>query len=164
MPSLELNPPPAGMSQPVIDFRTRTIMPDEDVDAIWAARSGFLEAALAGALADIYARLRKRYRVPFAVVPEIVVAWQVKIVTPEAYRARGFNPSDPTLEGADADRTRVYEQIKEAADAKDGLYDLPLLDSGDASAISKAGPLSYSEASPYSWTDVQSDALNGGLR
>ena len=160
MPSPELNPPPAGMTQDVIDFRTRSIMPDEDVDALWLNRSGFLEAALSGALADIYARLRKRYRTPFNPVPEVVVAWQVKLVTPEAYRARGYNPADPTLEGAEQDRVRVYEQIKEAADAKDGLYDLPLLSSADASGLAKGEPWSSSEASPYSWTDRQAEAID----
>jgi hypothetical protein len=154
-----LTDPPAGMPQEVVDFRVRTVMPDEDVDELWTQRQGFLEAALRGALADIYARLRKRYKVPFNPKPEIVVAWQTKLVTPEAYRARGYNPSDTSLEGAEKDRERVYEQIKEAADSKDGLFDLPLDDAADATAIGKGGPLSYSEAGPYEWTDVQRRSL-----
>ena len=148
------------MPQEVVDFRTRTFMPDEDVDLLWTARPGYIEAALRGATADIYSRLRKRYQVPFNPEPEIVVSWKAKIVTPEAYRARGFNPSDTTLEAAEKDRDRVYEQIKEAADAKDGLFDLPLAE-GQGEGISKGGPLGYSEASPYDWTDAQSEALRG---
>ena len=160
MPSPELNPPPAGMTQDVIDFRTRTIMPDVDVDEVWRKRSGFLEAALRGSLADIYARLRKRYKTPMNPVPEIVVRWQTLIVTPEAYRARGYDPQDPSLEAVEADRTRAYEQIKEAADSQNGLYDLPLLDAADASGLAKGEPWSTSEASPYSWTDRQAEAYD----
>jgi hypothetical protein len=157
MASPELNPPPGAMTSDVVEFRTRSIMPDEDVDFLWTHRTGFLESALASALGDIYARLRKRYRVPMAPVPEVVLSWQTKLVTPEAYRARGYNPNDPTLEGAEKDRERVYEQIKEAADAENGLFDLPLLDTEDASAVAKGGPLMIADASPYDWIDRQAE-------
>jgi hypothetical protein len=160
-----LSPPPDGMPSEVIDFRTRTVMPDEDVDALWVSRPGFLEAAIQGALANITARLRKRYKTPFTAAggsnprPEIVVVWQTKIVTPEAYRARGYNPADDQLKVLDEDRKQAFEEIKEAADAVDGLYDLPLLETEDASGIVKGAPLSSSDASPYAWIDAQSDAL-----
>lgn len=161
-----LSTPPVGMPQEVIDFRTRTIMPEQDVDQLWAERPGYLEAAVAGALADITARLRKRYKTPFTDVngvnprPEIVVVWQTKIVTPEAYRARGYNPQDPTMEWSEKDRDRAYEQIKEAADAEGGLYDIPLRESVDTSGIVKGAPQASSEASPYDWIDKQADAIN----
>lgn len=161
-----LTTPPLGMPQEVIDFRTRTIMPEEDVDELWRVRPGYLEAALAGALADITARLRKRYRTPFTAAggsnprPEIVVVWEQKIVTPEAYEARGQNPQQ-FMEGIEKARDRAYEQIKEAADAVDGLYDLPLLESSDESGIVKGMPRGYAEASPYDWTDRQGEALRG---
>lgn len=165
-----LTTPPVGMPQEVVDFRTRTIMPEQDVDQLWTSRPGWFEATVASALADITARLRKRYQTPFTAAgganprPEIVVMWQTKIVTPEAYRARGYNPQDPTMEWSEKDRDRAYEQIKEAADSETGLYDLPLLDVSSASGVVKGGPLGYSEASPYSWTDVQLETLNGGGR
>lgn len=167
MPSPELNPPPAAMTPDVLAFRTRTFMPDEDVDELWAERTGYLEALSAGAKADVEARLKKRYVVPFDDVgvvggpnplPEIVVRWMTRIMTPEAYRARGYDPQDSTLDSAEKDRERAYEEIKEAADAKDGLYDLPLrTDSASAGIIGV--PLGYSEPSPYDWTDKQIDAL-----
>lgn len=160
MPSPELTPAPAGMSQDVIDFRTRTVMPDSSVDELWSRRSGYLEAAIAGAYADINARLRKRYATPFAVKPEAVVRWMTRIVTPEAYRARGIDDADDQIETIDKDRERAYEEIKEAANAVDGLYDLPVDPLLDATAISKGGPQGYSEASPYTWTDVQSSLLS----
>ncbi len=160
------------MPQEVIDFRTRTFMPKADVDGLWAADPGYLEAALAGALANITARLRKRYLTPFAPAgavgpnpkPEIVVQWQARLVTPQAYLARGYNPQDQALTAAREDRDQALVEIKEAADATDGLYDIPLLDTGAPTGISLGGPLGYSEASPYSWVDAQSDILNGGGR
>lgn len=149
------------MSTEVIDFRTRTFMPDVEVDILWEKRPGFLDAALRGALADIHMRLRKRYAVPFAVKPEIVCVWQAALVTPTAYRALGYQPGDSTIDAAEKDRERAYEQIKEAADAHDGLFDLPLADGEDTSAVSKGGPLGYSEPSPYDWGDVQRESLLG---
>jgi hypothetical protein len=156
-----LSEPPADMPQEVIDFRSRSIMPERDVDDLWRRRRGLLEALLQGALADITARLRKRYATPFDPRPDVVVNWQIKIVTPEAYRARGYNPQDPTMEQAEKDRDRSYEQIKEAADSVDGLYDLPLKEDVDVSGITKGGPLGYSEASPYAWTDAQAAIVYG---
>lgn len=170
MPSPNLNPPPAGMTQDVIDFRTRSSMPDEDVDDLWTQRTGFLEALAAGAIAEIESRLKKRYVTPFDAAgvtngtnprPEIVVRWMTQIMTPEAYLARGYNPQDQALETANAMRTEARDAIKEAADAKDGLYDLPLrVDAATGGII--GAPLAYSESSPYTWTDVQENALYGG--
>ena len=159
---MSLSSPPDGMSQEVIDFRTRSPMPDEDVDLLWAERAGYLEAALSGALANIYARLRKRYVTPMDPKPEIVVEWQARMVTPKAYRARGYNPQDPILQVLDDDRKLALEEIKEAADAEAGLYDLPLLSASDTTAIAKGGPYVYSEASPYDWTDVQREVVRNG--
>lgn len=156
---IPLSPPPEDMPQDVIDFRNRTQMPDEDVDALWVSRPGFLEAKIAGARANIYGRLRKRYVTPMNPEPEIVVTWIARFVTPDAYVARGYNPQDSTMTQLIDDRKLALEEVKEAADADAGLYDLPLLDSADPTAITKAGPLSYSEPSPYDHLDVQSEAL-----
>lgn len=154
--------PPNDMPQDVIDFRTRTAMPESYVDELWSRRPGFLVATIAGAYADINNRLRKRYRVPFAIKPEIVVRWMTRLVTPEVYRARGVDSSDEQIALLDQDRVTAYAEIKEAADSKDGLFDLPTDDALDTSAVTKGGPLGYSEASPYSWSDVQADAVGTG--
>lgn len=148
-------------SQDVTDFSIRSIMPAEDVLLIEAERPGFLDAAIKGARHDLYARLRKRYKVPFDPEPEIFVQWISRLVTPIAYRARGTNPQDPTITVLEEERKNVYAEVREAVDAKDGLYDLPLVPEGDASGISKGGPLGYSEPSPYDWLDRQAEALRG---
>lgn len=154
-----LTDPPDDMPQEVIDFRNRTPMPDTDVDLLWAKKPGYLEAILRGELANIEGRLRKRYATPFNPTPEIVVAWQSRLATPKAYLARGYSPNDQTMEQLLDDRKLALEEIKEAADAEEGLYDLPLKPDEDTTAISKGAPLGYSESSPYDWTDVQADAI-----
>ena len=147
----------------VQDFATRSIMPAEDVLELDARKPGFLDAAIADAIEfDIYARLRKRYVVPFPEpAPRVVSKWVALLVTPLAYLARGADPNDPTLAKVDAAREQALVDIKETADAKDGLYDLPLREGTDASGVAKGTPLSYSEASPYDWLDVQAGALDG---
>lgn len=148
-------------SQAVTDFSIRSVMPQADVFDLDGQHPGYLDAALAGALSEIYSRLRKRYRVPMDPIPEIVLVWQALLVTPQAYRARGANPDDPTIQALDKDADRAREQMKEAADSQTGLYDLPLNEATDDSAVSKAGPLAYSEQDPYSWQDIQSEAVRG---
>jgi len=46
-------------------------------------------------------------------------------------------------------------ELKEAADSKDGLFDLPLRADTTATGVSKGGPRGYSEASPYTNLDRQ---------
>ncbi len=112
--------------------------------------------------AEVYAQLRKRYDVTFPQgVPDIVLRWIARIVTPEAYDKRGGDPSDPSLQAIRDGATLAREQIKEAADTVAGLYDLPLLSTASGSAISRGGPLSYSEQSPYSAKRRQVDAGRG---
>jgi hypothetical protein len=80
-------------------------------------------------------------------------------VTPHAYLKRGCNPSDAQLVELFKDAEKAEAEIKEAADSETGLFDLPL--QSGASAISKGGPLSYSETSPYVWSTLQRDTGRG---
>ena len=137
-------------------------MPPEDVDALEAVRAGFIDARIAIRTGEIHARLAKRYATPFSSdsPPDAVVGWLVALVTLDAYLARGFNPSSQQdgLISADADRANAA--IREAADSKDGLYDLPLReDTQGTSGVTLGGPLGYSESSPYEWSDLQAEAF-----
>ena len=143
----------------VADFRLRTVMPQGDVDQLEVIEPDFLQTMLNEQSAYLDARLRKRYAVPFTVtpLPAMVFAWLTALVTPLAYAKRGWNPS------AEQDRVSIMDavdtakdEIKEAADSVDGLFDLPLIMAGAAtSAITSGGPLGSSSASPYRWTDDQ---------
>jgi hypothetical protein len=140
------------------EFRLRSVMPEEDIDEIERKYPGFLSAKLEEYSSRIDTRLAKRYVVPLRSAstnapPEIVFAWLTAFATHDAYLRRGFNPSSEQdglivkqWEWADKD-------ITETSDAEQGRYELMLLSQSGAlvSGVSKGGPLSYSEASPYAW-------------
>lgn len=133
-------------------------MPQADVDAVEGETPGFVNARLATHSAKIDTRLRKRYAVPFSALnpyPEAVLEWLTKIVTFELYLKRGVDPSDQSIALVKSDKEQAEAELKEAADAQSGLFDLPVLDVADSSAVTKGGPLSYSETSPYVFTDIQ---------
>lgn len=147
------------------EFETLSVMPAEFIAELPA---GWLDANLEVWSDWINGRLRKRYAAPFAApVPGIVKLWLARIVTFEAYKRRGWDPTDEQAQQISEDNATARDEIKEAANAVDGLFDLPLRQDTTASGISKGGPLSYSEASPYVAFDRQGDVArnedsNGG--
>lgn len=138
------------------EFKDRTNMPVEFIEAIEAVRAGWTEKQIALAIAWIESRLRKRYAVPFdAPQPEAFLAWVTRLVTFEAWQRRGYDPADLSMAQAAEDAKTARDEVKEAADSKDGLFDLPLRADTTAQGIRKGGPLVYSEQSPYVWTTRQ---------
>lgn len=93
-------------------------------------------------------------------VPSIILVWLVSMVTYDAYRKRGMNPQDPSGELIVKEYTDAITDLKEAANSKDGLFDLPSNEDAD-SAVVTGGPLGYSEQSPYVWQDLQRCAGTG---
>jgi hypothetical protein len=141
-------------------FRDRTLMPAEDVDELEGRYPGWIATQLSEGSVRIDARLRKRYAAPFAQpYPEIVLSWLTRLVTFRAYLKRGVNPSDEQIADIRKDAEDAAGEIREAADAKEGLFDLPLRDAADASAISKGGCQVYAEASPWTWADRQREQM-----
>lgn len=139
-------------------FANLTTMPVEFVDDIEASSPGWVDAQLSLWSAKIDSRLVKRYAVPFtAPAPLVVQGWLAQIVTQRAYLRRGIDPTDPQMVTVAADAAEAWAEIKEAADAKDGLFDLPLRSDTDASGIVKTSTLAYAEQSPYVAFDIQSD-------
>lgn len=149
------------MSTPYLtlaQFKTRSLMPSEDVEVLEQQAPGFVEARIAFHQGRINGRLTKRYAVPFASPPEIVLGWLTDLVTFDCYKKRGWNPSSEQDAEIKADSDVAAAEVKEAADSQNGLFDLPLreADTG-ASGVSLGGPMGYSEASPYAWTTKQRD-------
>lgn len=143
-------------------FKQRTVMPSGDVDLLEAQEPGFLDTQITKATSRVYAQLRMRYAVPFAEpIPEVVLGWIADIVTPLAYRKRGWNPSDEQSAAVEKDRADALAEVAQAATEATGLYDLPLRENTVEGGIAFGAPLFYSEASPYEWTDVQDQALRG---
>jgi len=143
--------------QTVSEFKARSILPQASVDLLEAQEPGFLQGALDDWQEEIEARLRKRYSTPFATpVPRTVLRWQTKLVTRDAYHKLGYNPSSQQdRDAVDGAAERCEAELKEAADAKDGLFDLPLRADSSAAGASRGGAFGYSEQSPYVWADNQ---------
>lgn len=137
-------------------------MPGEDVDELEVSQPGFLAAQLDLISEGINDRLRKRYAVPFvAPVPKKILDWTQLIVTPRAYFKRGTNPSDQQIQKAWDWASEAEKQIDAAADAVNGMFELPLRQDSTASGVSKGGPFAHSEASPYVWADAQRETARG---
>lgn len=122
--------------------------------------TGALDGIIAGRSAYINSRLFKRYAVPFAdPVPEAVRQWCCDLVVERALTRRGANPDSDLLDAAIRAADTARAELKEAAEAENGLFDIPLRLSPTVSGISQGTPLSYSEPSPYDWIDAQAEAL-----
>jgi len=138
-------------------FKDLTVMPDAVVDAIEVASPGFIDKQLGIWSRWIDARLTKRYASPFVdPAPDTVKLWLQAIVTFRAFLKRGVDPNDEQMAEIKKDLDQAVAEIKEAATAETGLFELPLTEGG-AGAVSKGGPLGYSEQSPYVWMDRQAE-------
>jgi hypothetical protein len=86
-------------------------------------------------------------------VPEVILGWLTAVLNRDVMRKRGANPNDPQIQLVIDDATTALAELEKAANSRDGLYDLPIVD-GQDSAVTTAGPLWYTEASPYAGADV----------
>ncbi|MBX3205108.1 MAG: DUF1320 family protein [Labilithrix sp.] len=120
----------------------------------------FLDGELVTASAAINDRLRKRYAAPFdAPTPAIILRWLVALVMPKIYEGRGWDASDAQAGSLLKREDRALDEMKEAADAENGLFDLPLRQDQQQSAVTEGGPYVYSEPDSYTWMDVQRAAV-----
>lgn len=89
-------------------------------------------------------------------VPEVILRWVTDITTPRVYERRGSNPANDSMLAKMLEReATALKEIREAADAKDGLFDLPLNVDVGGSGISAPTVRLCSQASPFSWMDTQ---------
>lgn len=141
-------------------FKLLTIAPAVYVDQVEAQESGWCQASMDQISRWLDARLKKRYAAPFDPTspPTVVLGWLAVIFTEELYLKRGIDATDEQMARV-TERARVAkDEVKEAAESKEGLFDLPLLQTVPAaSGISKGAPLFYSEVSPYRWSEAQRD-------
>ena len=81
-------------------------------------------------------------------VPRAILRWLVALVTVDLYDRRGRNGNAPALVTVQANYDQALAELKEAADSKEGLFDLPVSEDLD-SAVTTGGVLSHADASPY---------------
>lgn len=144
------------------EFKSLSVMPGEDLDALEQVSPGWIDTQLEYWSAQIDSRLRKRYAAPFSSpYPIAVKGWLSRLVTVRAYLRRGVDPSDLQFAEIKADADAAVAEIKEAADANTGLFDLPLREDTTSTGVSKGAPMSYSEQSPFVWMDQQADIGRG---
>jgi hypothetical protein len=141
----------------VEEFKMLSLMPASFVDAVEAGHPGFVALRLELKSAYIDSRLRKRYAAPFQLPAPIVVrGWLAALVTVDVETKRGIDPESGNIDEYRTEAKTALDEIKEAADAETGLFDLPLRSDGSsASGVSLGGPRTYTEASPYVFADVQ---------
>lgn len=143
-------------------FKTYTVLPNQWIDAIEAVDPGFTEGQLTVWSDWIDSRLRKRYAAPFVEpVSETLKNWLARIVTVRVMLRRGVDSTDAQFAELTRDADEARAEIREAAEATAGLFDLPLRDDGSDSAIVRGTPLVYSEQSPYVGGDLQAERAYG---
>ncbi len=140
-------------------FKGLTLMPASDVDSLDTAAPGWVATQLEFCSAWIDSRLTKRYEAPFTANPPplTVQMWLARLVTVRCFIRRGVDPNDEQFALIKADADGAEAQIKEAADAENGLFELPLRGTDSKTGVSKGGPFGYSEQSPYVFADRQVD-------
>ncbi|AKF06074.1 phage protein Gp36 family protein [Sandaracinus amylolyticus] len=138
-------------------FKALTMMPSTSVDELEVIAPGWLSAKLAAKSRWIDSRLAKRYAVPFdeSNPPEAIRDWLARIVTLSAYLRRGVDATDEQFVEIQKDAEKAEQEVLEAANAETGLFELPLRSATNEHGITRGGPRSYSEASPYVWRDQQ---------
>ena len=143
-------------------FKSLTTIPAVFVDEVEKVSPDWVAGQLEYWARWIDSRLRKRYATPFYAfdaipdpTPPAIQGWLARIVTVRVWLKRGVDPNDLQFDLINADATAAMAEIGEAADSEIGLYDLPLKTADDGSAINRGNPRSYTEASPYVFTDLQ---------
>jgi hypothetical protein len=131
-------------------------MPASDIDALELLTPGIVDA-LSEAVSRMFdARLAKRYAAPFAEPYPEALRWNVAhVVVASLWQKRGYNPGSAQDAIIQQNKADALSWLKEAADSKEGLIELPLREDTTAEGVAKGGPLSYHETSPYVWTDRQ---------
>jgi hypothetical protein len=86
-------------------------------------------------------------------VPEAVLGWLTDLVSVDVMKKRGANSNDPAMGELIAAANTALAECEQAANSKEGLFDLPVDDSG-GSDIRTGGPLFYTETSPYVSADI----------
>lgn len=135
----------------IASVKAYTVMPGPDVDVIEQRDPGWILARAAAIQSRIDARLRKRYAAPFTSPPGVVLGWLGALLTVDMYTHRGVAPSDAQMVTIQAQADQALAEIKEAADAVQGLFDLPLSSTTTATGIEEPATLFSTDADVFEY-------------
>lgn len=142
-------------------FKLLSTLADAQVDELEALYPGWCELQFQVHSAHIDGRLRKRYAAPFVAPYALMLeTWISALVTLRANVKLGVRQTDEQFQTAVTDDKQARDDIKEAADAEDGLFDLPLRANTTESGIVAATTLCQTERSPYVGFDVTKAAAD----
>lgn len=141
-----------------LDTSLVTLCENKGKDVTW-----WLEAASA----EINMRLVKRYAVDFSSpgpVPDAIIKWLIRLVNVDVMECTGAIPEGRVDSWADEARKQVYAECEKAADAENGMFELPLknTDALGSSAVNKGGPLCESFNTIHGWFDAQAGNRDSG--
>jgi hypothetical protein len=107
--------------------------------------------------AHIRSRLVKRYAIDWSEVenqpvPDKIIQWLVLLVDIPVCKCTGATPEGRVDDWIREDETRVNDELKEAADAENGLFELPLRETG-ASAVHIGVPYVVAYQMPWDYQD-----------
>lgn len=135
-------------------------LPAEDIDLLEEKYPGLFDKLSKSVSRYFDSRLTKRYDVEdMHADPPEGLKWEVAhYILFFLWKKRGFNPGSAQDQLIIEDKKHADDWLKEAADSKDGLIELPKKEAdGGAGGITRGGPLGYSETSPYVWMDRQEE-------
>jgi phage gp36-like protein len=132
------------------EYKARALVPSIFIDEVEAQEPGWTAAQLDFLSARIDSQLRKRYAVPFeSPYPVTAQLWLEALTTERVLLRRGVDATDQQAAHLFALADKARNEIQEAADSRDGLYELPLNAGDTDDGVTKAFPLGYVEYSPY---------------
>lgn len=140
-------------------YRSLTTLDGSTVD-LCVAKGKDVQRWLDMASAHIRSRLVKRYAVEFDApgpTPDKIIQWLILLTDIPVCKSAGVTPEGRVDDWAREDETRTNDELKEAADAENGLFELPLknTDTLGSSAINKGGPMVASNNTIYGYFDEQ---------
>lgn len=139
------------------EFKLKTLVPVDLVDRVEARTPGWLAEQLALVSAYVSARLRKRYGEWSSPYPYILGEWITHVVSLRVLLKGGVRADDEQYVTYKELHDQALKDITEAANGQSGLFDIALQDNASATGITRGGPASYTEASPYVGFDVQAE-------
>lgn len=134
------------------EFKALAPLPAEYIDAVEVCSAGYTELQLSYESAYIDSLLSKRYAVPFDPTkpyPLILKRWLSALVSLQIWLRRGLDATQQDAEIYIEAAKQARLDLTAAANAQDGLFELPLR--GDLPGIGtvRPKPTSYSETSPF---------------